>query len=158
MNMKESWKETIRMITQNADHLLKDKQISEGVGGIDYAAIFPASKDEYILLMDKLQQEGTPVKVAPTGTVFRLKEPIKTPQGEVSLVRIRIYDPDKSQRGYIDYQIDDYERFKKKYLALGTVSITHSRDGVEMLMAENKEVIVYFPEIPLGKTLNDEEK
>lgn len=158
INMKELWKETIGMVTQKADQLLKDRQIKDGVVGIDYAAIFPRSKDEYNLLMERLQQEGKPVKVVPTGTVFRTKESAKTPQGEVSLVRVRIYNPDKSQRGYVDYQVDDYERFKKRYLASGAVSVVHNQDGVEMLTAENEEVIVYFPEIPLGKTLENEKR
>ena len=155
--MKEAWQERIGQVTEQADKLLKDKGVLEGVGRIDYAAIFPKSEQEYSELMSVLQTNGEPVREVPTGTVFQLREPLQTPQGEVPRVRVRINDSSKTQIGYVDYWVGDYPSFKDRYVPSGIIGITHNQDGVEMLTTENEEVIVYFPQIPLGKDLGEGE-
>lgn len=151
--MKQKWQEMVSVIIEKADQLLQDKQVHQGLGEIDYVTIFPKSEDEYGEFMGKLEKEGRLVRIASTGTVFQLRKPFQTPQGQIPLVRIRIYDPSKIQIGYVDYRIDDYQIFRKKYLLSNIVTATHNAEGVEMLMVENKDVIIYFPESPLGKTI-----
>lgn len=153
--MQEAWKGIVHGVTEKANRLLEEKQIDQDAGQIDYVAIFPKNQDGYNSLMVSLGQAGEPVRVVPTGTVFKLREPLETPHGIVGMVRIRIFDPSKSQLGYVDYALENYGEFKEKYLTSGVVNITHSADGVEMLTLENEEVIIYFPETPLGKSLEN---
>lgn len=147
--MTKKWQIIVGIITKKAAKLLQDIQVHQGFGKIDYVAIFPKSEDEYNEFMSNLKKVGDPIRIVPTGTVFQLRKPLVTPQGRIPLVRIRIYDPLKTQMGYIDYQIDNYQTFREKYLSLNTVIITHNAEGVEMLMAENKDIIIYFPEVPI---------
>lgn len=156
--MIEAWRPIVKNVVDKAAKLLIAENISEGVGAIDYAAIFPQSENEYSSLMLQFGKEGNPVKIVPTGTVFQLHESLKTEQGFIPRIRVRIFDSEKTQRGYVDFNVQDYKTFKNKYVGLGVVSITANKEGEEMLMVENEEVIVYFPEVPLGKELKENNK
>lgn len=151
--MKKSWQETVISIISEATELLREKKVHWGVKRIDYATIFPKSEMEHQTLIEHLSKEGKVVEFTSTGKVFKLFKKLKTPQGKVFLIRVRVFDPLKIQAGYVDYRINDYQKFKNKYLLQNTVSITHNIDGLEMLFLENEKAIIYFPEIPLSKSL-----
>jgi hypothetical protein len=151
------YQEIVQYIVEKATQLLIAKKIKDGVGKIDYVAIFPESEQEFQSLQEILKHDGLPVKVTTTGTVYKLNKSVEVPLeegiGDVVLVKLRNFDPQKKQRGYIDYRVLDYPKFKMEYLSLSAVEVTENRDHVEMLYTEDPEVLIYFLEIPLGKNL-----
>lgn len=151
--MEKYWQLRVLDITTDSILLLEEKKITKWIKKIDYVAIFPKSKIEYIEFIKKLQAEGHPVKTTPTGTVFRLETPIETSLGQILFIRVRIYQSNITQSGYVDYQIEDYRVFKEKCLRTNSVAITNNSDGIEMLVTKNAKVIIYFPEICLGENL-----
>lgn len=133
---------------------MKDENTDQKAAPIDYICIFSQSEDEYHQLDTLVKQLGDPVDPTPTGMVYKLTQPFKTPAGLVYLLKIRIYDGTKPQRGDCDFRVDNYPRFKQKYLdKLGFNLI--ERAGFEMIELKdpNFDVLAYFPNIPLTKDL-----
>ncbi|MFI5265460.1 MAG: hypothetical protein ACHQT7_01820 [Candidatus Levyibacteriota bacterium] len=153
--MKEAWQERISEITGASAKLLNSKGITEGVGRIDYAAVYPRNQAEHTHLMQDLGHQGATVREIPTGTVFRLHNPFETPHGIVNKIRIRIFDPEKTQLGYVDYWVADYLSFREKNVTNGKLLPVKNADGIEMLMTEDEKVVIYFPETPLGRDLGE---
>ena len=147
----DSYEDIVKYLIEKAENLLNYKHINEGIVQIDYAAIFPKDEQEKAALLDSLQTIAVPIKTTPTGTVFKLGKPIQTLTRQVLLLKIHTVAPLIPQRGYIDYQVDDYEAFKRTNLMTNSVEIADHGTGTEMLTISENEIAVYFPENPLGK-------
>ena len=147
----DSYEDIVKYLIEKAENLLNYKRITDGIVQIDYVAIYPKDEQEKAALLDSLKTISVPIKTTPTGTVFKLGKPIQTISRKVLLLKIHTVDPLKQQRGYIDYQVEDYESFKRTNLMNNSVEITENADRMEMLTTSENEIAIYFPENPLGK-------
>lgn len=134
---------------------VKTKHLENDHSPIDYVAIFCKDEEEKEELLNLLESLGNIIQQTPTGPNFKLKTPIVTSSGPVTLIKIRNTDPIKHQRGAPDFRIDDYEAFKKKYLGKQNFNLI-DRKTFEMIEIwdPKADVLVYFPNIPLTKQLD----
>lgn len=132
---------------------LKNKYVEEELE-IDYICIFSQNQEEYDQFLELASSIGEIVDETKTGPVFNFNSPPQTLAGIPKLLKIRIPDPTRPQRGDVDFNTD-YDNFKRKYLDNKSFKLTKSWDGFEMieLRDENYDVLVYFSMIPLSRTL-----
>lgn len=104
----------VKNIVQQA-RMLKDKHTSEKDAPVNYACVFSQNKGEYNQLIETAQKIGEIIMETPTGFLFNIN-PIKTVSGDLKLLKIRIPDPTRTERGDADFTISDFSRFEKKYL------------------------------------------
>lgn len=142
----------INYIVQNCVEL-KNKYVSEPMN-IDYVCIFSQSQEEYDALVELASELGPIVDETKTGPVFKFNKSPQTIAGKPKLLKIRIPDPTRPQRGDVDFN-SNYEEFKQKYLDNDKFRLVKSWDGHEMveLKDENYDVLVYFSKEPLGRNL-----
>lgn len=131
---------------------LKNKYAEEELE-IDYICIFSQSQEEYDQFMIFASFLGKIVQETKTGPVFKFNSPLQTIAGKPKLLKIRIPDKTRPQRGDVDFNTD-YEKFKAKYLDNERFTLI-KRENFEMIELKNEEfdVLVYFSSIPLSKQL-----
>ncbi len=132
---------------------LKDAHTTAKHAPVNYACIFTQNQKEYEALVATANKIGAVVKETPSGLLFHIP-PINTVAGDLRLVKIRLPDVTRPERGDADFTILDYHVFKKKYL---------SKKGFKLIPRENFEMIelmnatfnvrVYFSYPPLGEQL-----
>lgn len=132
---------------------LKNKYVQEEIE-IDYICIFSQSNQEYTQFLKFARELGKIVDETKTGPVFKFNSPPQTIVGKPKLLKIRIPDPTRPQRGDVDFNTD-YDNFKKKYLDNKRFKLVKSWDGFEMIELRDEEfdVLVYFSISPLSKKL-----
>ncbi len=77
---------------------LKNKYTTEVNALVNYACIFSHSEDEYQELIDQARVIGNVIKETPSGLLFHIR-PIKTISGQLELLKIRIPDETRPERG-----------------------------------------------------------
>lgn len=132
---------------------LKNKYVDEEMM-IDYVCIFSQNQEEYDQFLKFARDLGEIADQTKTGPIFKFNNPPQTIVGKPKLLKIRIPDPTRPQRGDVDFN-SDYESFKKKYLDDNKFKLVKSWDGFEMVELRDKEfdVLVYFSISPLSKKL-----
>ncbi len=132
---------------------LKDTYTEEKDLEIDYVCIFSHSDKEYQKLLKLASEIGKVVDQTQTGPVFKFQNPPETKAGRPKLLKIRIPDPTKVQRGDTDFNTN-YADFKSKYLGKPRFSLIERKD-FEMIELKDPEfdVLVYFSSIPPSKQL-----
>lgn len=120
---------------------------------IDYLAIFSKSEDEYKELEKIVEALGEEMDKEnyKTGKTFLLREPIKTPAGILTLVKVRLLDATRPQRGAPDFRVQNYQQFKDKYLQSSGNFTLMARKDYEMVEIKGVDVLVYIP----NKTVNE---
>lgn len=83
---------------------------------VSYLTIFAHYDDEYRKLIDMLGKLGRLSK-ANNGIRAVLHKPIKVRHNTIAHLRIRKPDPYRMQVGCGDFEVKDYQRFKRIYLA-----------------------------------------
>lgn len=139
-------------IIQLADVVIK-KYIDEELV-LDYVDIFPKSEEERLNLLEEINKLGKQISSTKTGPIYLLDEPIQTKYGNLKLVRVRIYDNQKTQRGAPDFKVKDYAKFKEKYLGKDFFNLIERKE-YEMLELDikNSNVLIYFPSETLAESL-----
>jgi len=114
---------------------------------IDYVGIFTKSDEEFEDMMKLTQKLGDKIDIgtAKTGTTFKLAKTIKTNAGPVEYVKIRKPDPTRPQRGGPDFKINNYNKFKEKYLQKSGNFTLMIRKDYEMIELKGVDVLVYLP-------------
>lgn len=132
--------------------LLKNKYVSEQMG-IDYICIFSQSESEYKELLKLTKSIGTIVDDTKTGPVFKFNNPPQTIAGKPKVLKIRIPDTTRPQRGDVDFN-SNYKEFKQKYFDNKRLTLI-KREKFEMLELRDDrfDVLVYFSSIPQSKLL-----
>ncbi len=132
---------------------LKDEYVEEELE-IDYICIFSQNQEEYDQFLKLTSSIGKMVYETKTGPVFKFNLPPQTIAGTPKLLKIRMPDKTRPQRGDVDFNTD-YDSFKKKYFDNRRFKLVKSWDGVEMIELRDKEfdVLVYFSISPLSKKL-----
>ena len=120
---------------------------------IDYVAIFSKDENEFKNLELVAETMGKEVdkETAKTGKTFLLNEPLNTPAGILSLIKIRKPDATRPQRGAPDFKIKNYQLFKNKYLQSSGNFTLMTRKDYEMIEIKGVDVLVYIP----NKTLSE---
>lgn len=138
---------------------LNHAYIKERVGPVNYAAIFCRHDEEYRDLFKEASQIGDIVEDAPTGPLFKLKQPISSLSGPLQLLKIRKPDPTRPQRGDADFNLADYYSFKEKCLKDADHFKLVDRGHFEMIELRDPgfQVLSYFSNIPLTRQLGIEQ-
>lgn len=132
---------------------LKDKYVDKKDLEVDYIAIFSQSKNEYKALCKTAAMIGKVVDKTPTGDVFKLHKRITSIIGNPQLLKIRVPDTTRPQKGDVDFN-SDYKNFKDKYYDNKRFKLI-IREEFEMLELKDEkfDVLVYFSNTPLTKRL-----
>lgn len=145
-------KNLVKSIVERAT-ALKNKHIEYKNTPVNYACIFSQSKAEYEELLEISRKIGRMIEETPTGLLFRIK-PIKTISGVLELLKIRIPDPTRPERGDADFTISNFPEFEKKYLSKPCFKILKKPDFYMIeLMDFEFDVRAYFSNPPLDEQL-----
>lgn len=114
---------------------------------VDYVAIFSKDDQEFDNLISVAENLGeeTDKETAGTGKTFLLNEPIETSAGSLSLIKVRLPDATRPQRGAPDFKIQNYIQFKDKYLQSSGNFTLMVRKDYEMIEIKGVDVLVYVP-------------
>ena len=131
---------------------LKNKYVNEDIQ-IDYICIFSQSQDEYSELLKHASSFGKVIDNTSTGPVFKFNSFPSTILGKPKVLKIRIPDKTRSERGDVDFTTN-YEEFKRKYLDNNRFNLI-KREKFEMLELRDEkfDVLVYFSSVPPSKIL-----
>jgi hypothetical protein len=142
----------LREIVEQAQKL-KDKHTEERAAKVNYACVFTQSQKEYDILTNSANKMGKVVKDTPTGPLFNIT-PLGTVAGKLRLVKIRLPDKTRPERGDADFTVHDYSAFKKACLAKPGFKLI-LRDTSEMIELIDPEfdVRAYFSNPPLDRQL-----
>ena len=149
---KDEFDEIINYIVDKCIKL-KNKHTKEKNLQIDYICIFSQSQEEYSNLIKHASNIGKIVDETKTGPVFKFHTPLKTAAGKAKVLKIRIPDKTRPERGDVDFNTV-YEKFKKEQLVKPNFSLI-KRQCFEMIELKDSEydVLVYFSSIPPSKLL-----
>ncbi|NTW89538.1 MAG: hypothetical protein HGB37_01315 [Candidatus Moranbacteria bacterium] len=120
---------------------------------VGYACVFAHGDAEYAELRKAAESMGQEIKSTPTGSVF-LVQPMPTVAGSLRVLKIRIPDETRTERGDADFNVPDYQKFR--IAVMGTPGFTIiPRADCEMieLMESGADVRVYFSDPPVEKQL-----
>ncbi len=141
----------IEYITKNCRDL-KNKYINEDLK-IDYICIFSQSQKEYEELLEIASRVGKLVDETKTGPVFKFHNPPQTIIGAPKVIKIRIPDNTRPERGDVDF-ITEYAAFYQNYFDDNRFKLI-KREKFEMLELKDSafNVLVYFSSIPPSQLL-----
>lgn len=153
MNKQELKKIITYLVNQGLQTIKNNTDEKQAI--IDYVAIFSKDEDEFKNLNLIAQTMGPQVdkENSKTGQTFLLDDPIETPAGKLKLIKIRIPDDTRPQRGAPDFKIPNYNEFKNKYLQTSGNFTLMIRKDFEMIEIKGIDVLVYIPNNTLGDRL-----
>lgn len=132
---------------------LKNKYVADKTLVADYICIFSHNRQEYQEFIHQASLLGEIAEETKTGPVFKFHVPPKTLAGKPKVLKIRIPDDTKKEKGDVDF-ITDYMKFKSVYLDNRRFTLI-KREKFEMIQLKDNEydVLVYFSSIPPSKLL-----
>jgi len=153
MNNEELKKIVTYLVKQGLDTIENNTDENQAV--IDYVSIFSKDDNEFKNLELVAETMGVQVdkENIKTGKTYLLNEPIETPAGNLKLVKIRIPDATRPQRGAPDFKIQNYQQFKEKYLQSSGNFTLMTRKDYEMIEIKGVDVLVYVPSKTLGERM-----
>lgn len=151
MNTNEL-KKVIRSIVEKAT-ILKNKHIPYKETPVNYACIFSQNQEEYEELLETSNKIGKVVEEMDSGMLFRI-EPLETVSGFLQILKIRIPDPTRPEKGDADFTIKNFAEFEKEYLHKpGFKMMKKPTFYMLELMDPEFDVRAYFSNPPLDKQL-----
>jgi hypothetical protein len=132
---------------------LKDAHTDIHDTTVAYACIFAHGDAEYAELREAAESMGKEIKSTPTGSVF-LIAPMPTVAGPLRVLKIRIPDETRTERGDADFNVPDYQGFKIAVMGKPGFTIIPRAD-CEMieLMEPGADVRAYFSDPPVETQL-----
>ncbi|MBU3958213.1 MAG: segregation/condensation protein A [Nanoarchaeota archaeon] len=151
----ENLKSAVREIVKRACDL-KNRHTDEKDAPVNYACVFSQDKQEYDSLLEAAEKLGTVKEETPTGTLFQIR-PLDTVSGKLRLLKIRLPDIARPERGDADFTVSNFSEFKKKYLPQKGFKLI-KRENFEMieLMDGGFEARAYFSNPPIDEHLGRE--
>ncbi len=145
---KNKLKSTIRQIAKDAQ-ALKDEFVNEQEAQISECCVFCKDNREYRELIEAICPTGRIAKETPSGPVYIVPD-IVTSAGLVHIVKIRLPDPTRLERGYADFTAKDYQALKEHCSNKAECKVIQ-REEFEMieLMADGHDVRIYFSNPPV---------
>lgn len=128
---------------------LKDRHTSEVGAPVNYVCIFAQSTAEYQELTEAVRTIGPAVKETDSGLLYHITD-LKTVAGVLRILKIRVPDHTKPERGDADFTVSDYQSFKRAHLSRQGFKLI-TRPDMEMieLMERNYAVRAYFSNPPI---------
>lgn len=150
---KNKFEEIVNYVAEQGLSTLK--KIGEENVAIDYLAIFAKDDNEYRELESIAENLGSDIDKEnhKTGRTFLLNEPMKTPAGKLTSVKVRMPDATRPQRGAPDFKVQNYQQFKDKYLQSSGNFTLMVRKDYEMIEIKGVDVLVYVPSKTLGERI-----
>ena len=111
--------------------ILKNQNTDQIEVPVNYVCIFCQNEDEYNELVTVVSAHGKVVKQTSTGPLFHIN-PLYTVAGILKLLKIRIPDDTRRERGDADFTVDNYQKFKMNYLDKENF-ILIEREDMEMI-------------------------
>lgn len=130
--------EAQKMVSKNVDK----KDLARG---IDYASIYANSPEEFDEVTRELTDHGKVALERPSGDYYRLNEPLKVANLLIEHCRIRVFDTEHPEVGYIDFEVKNFEDFKSKYLSRPYFSLLTTGEEMVELRDPKFKVRAYFP-------------
>lgn len=127
------------------------KMVSENVdehdlaGGINYASIYANSSAEFSEITRELINNGKVALERSSGDYYKLSEPLQVANLSIKHCRVRIFDTEHPELGYIDFEVKDFKNFKSKYLSRPYFSLLTSGEEMLELRDPKFNVRAYFP-------------
>lgn len=149
--MMKSLDETIQYIIQEGTKL-RDKYVPDILMTIDYVCIFSQTDREFDFYNKETSKLGRIAEKTPTGDVYVLDEKYRDKYG-TRLIKIRVIDKTRPQRGDVDFAVSDYNKYKPKLTKLPVNLIKREKYEMIELIDPNFDVILYFSNPPLSKVL-----
>jgi len=147
MNTSEL-KKLIKDIVKQANEL-KKKHVDEDAV-VNYACIFSQTKKEYEEFIEAIKKFSKLLKETEMGPVFYMPA-IETVAGPLRIVKVRIPDPTRTERGDADFTVSDFEKFEKKYTTKdGFKKIERPNFVMIELMDNDFDVRAYFSNPSMG--------
>lgn len=144
--------ELVKNIVSQAKSL-KDRHTAELDAPVNYACVFARTDCEYEELTAAVQRVGKVVKETKSGLLYHIKD-LETVGGKLRILKIRIPDPTKPERGDADFTVSDYPTFKRTYLTRpGFNLITRSYMEMIELMEPGSAIRTYFSDPPVDRQL-----
>lgn len=133
---------------------LKDKYVKDIPMSLDYVCIFCQNQKELQEFTAKVEKLGKVVKETETGNLYLINEKYPDENG-TKIIKVRIPDETKKERGDLDFCIDDYGRYKEELLKLDCSKLIVRQDSEMIeLMDKDFNARVYFSNPPVRKQLN----
>jgi len=130
------------------------REVKDSISSAGFVDIFPHSDEERESLIDSINLVAKMIHPTDRGDIYVLDEPVKTKYGEFWLVKIRIVDPTRTERGAPDFLPKDYSAFKSKYSGKEGFKVIEREDFEMMeLMSPGAKVRIYFPNKTVAETL-----
>ncbi len=149
---QQSLKNLIRDIVQKA-RSLKDKYTHQKEAPVSYVAIFCQNDEEYEEFTKIVKKIGSVISETPTGFHYKI-DPLETVSGSLRIVKIRKPDKTRPERGDADFNVANYNDFKKRYSSLEGFKLIKRKDHEMIeLMETGAEVRVYFSNPPMDELL-----
>jgi len=132
---------------------LKNIYTDEKQALVNYACIFCHSEEEYNELVSLVGTMGEVIKDTHNGPLFHIED-LGTVSGKLKLLKIRMPDSTRPERGDADFTVSNYKLFKEKSLSQPQFKLI-DRGYMEMieLMDPRFDVRVYFSNPPLDLQL-----
>lgn len=132
---------------------LKDKYTDQKGAPVSYVAIFCQNDKEYRKFTETVKTFSSVINETPTGFHYKTN-PIDTVSGQFRILKIRKPDKTRPERGDADFNVTDYEEFKKKHVSLEGFRLIKRVDHEMIeLMKKGYDVRVYFSNPPMDKLL-----
>lgn len=124
--------------------LLSVKHTSEDKTPVNYACVFTQSQEEFKEMGEVAHQLGEVAQDTSTGPLFYIA-PLSTVAGNLRVLKIRLPDSKRPERGDADFTVSDYESFKKTHLSKPGFSLIE-REEMEMieLIDPSFNVLAYY--------------
>lgn len=151
MNLEEL-KTLVQNIVSEATKL-KNLHTDELQASVNYACIFCHSQKEYDEFLSLVYKIGSVIKETHNGPLFHIED-LETVSGKLKLLKIRMPDSTRSERGDADFTVSDYKVFKEESLVKPGFKLI-DRGYMEMieLMDSDFDVRAYFSNPPLDVQL-----
>jgi hypothetical protein len=132
---------------------LKDRHTDQVNAQVNYVCIFSHTFEEYNDLYKLITKFGEIVQDTTTGPLIKFP-PMPTTAGDLQLLKIRMPDVSRKERGDADFTVKNYQEFKNKYINNSGFKLI-IRDKFEMIELSDSSfgVLAYFSNPPLDVQL-----
>lgn len=149
---QEGVKNLVKEIVKKAC-FLKDKYTDQKEAPVSYVAIFCQNDEEYEEFTEIVKTFSSVINETPTGFHYKIN-PLDTVSGPFKILKIRKPDKTRPERGDADFNVTNYEEFKKKHLSLEGFKLIERKDHEMIeLMEKGADVRVYFSNPPVDELL-----
>ena len=130
--------EAVKMVALNVEK-------EDLANDVDYASFYAQSSEEFDEITGELKNCGTVALKRSSGDYYKLYKPLRVSDITIHNCRVRVFDTEHPERGYIDFEVKNFERFKDKYLSRPHFSLVTSGEEMVELRDPKFTVRAYFP-------------